>query len=280
MDMLKRIVALLLCAMMCMPHLALADTDYAALSDEELRAAYQSVLTEMAARAAGDAAPVTAPAEITFRGIPWGTSATEFADLMAKDGVNGSARKGDVYSWERRNLAECVITYAAMPSDRGFAYRVRPSALAVAGVPVSEVEAWFIYDFDAENVYEEPERAQLVHASYEFSDVADRQAMLLLLHEKLCVLYGETPLLHATDPSSSYTEYLDYAVWYGPNDTAVLLYNFYVLKADGTPQTGYTTYLSLHYGKSNSVQLFEALDAAVAREEMEEAMESASFDGL
>ena len=39
MDMLKRIVALLLCAMMCMPHLALADTDYAALSDEELRAA-------------------------------------------------------------------------------------------------------------------------------------------------------------------------------------------------------------------------------------------------
>ena len=91
----KKLLALLLCALMVLGGLpALADTDYAALSDEELRAAYQSVLTEMAARAAGDAAPVTAPAEITFRGIPWGTSATEFADLMAKDGVNGSARKG------------------------------------------------------------------------------------------------------------------------------------------------------------------------------------------
>lgn len=268
-------LALLSC---CLP--VLAETDYTSLTESELRAEYQAILTEMGKRIAPEKAALTTDQEITFRGMPWGISATAFADTMKQSGVSASARARTIYSWERENLAKSEVAYASRPDNRGFEYSVSPSDFTVAGLPVSKIAAYFTYGFDDDNVYDTPDKASLFHAIYHFDGVADKQSMAAMLHQKLCALYGEVPMQQSTNSYSNYTCYYDYAIWYGPDDTALLLCNSYYLNSDGTPHDGYTTYFSLHYGKSNSVQLIDELNAAVAREELEAFMESSSSDGL
>lgn len=277
----KKILSCLLCMLLLVSALpAMADTDYAALTNEELRAAYQAIITEMAGRTAPEKATPVTDAEITFRNMAWGVSATEFTANMEAAGVYAKPKKATIYSWERTNLPETDVSYASMPSDRGFVYTVKPTDFSVAGVPVSKIEAYFTYGYDDENVYDTPEQSSLIHAAYKFDDVVDRQATFAILHQKLCGLYGDVPVQQSTKSSSSHTAYHDYAIWYGPNDTALLLhYNTY-LKPDGTVYDGYVLHFGLYYGKSNSVQLIKELDAAVAREELESIMNAGSTDGL
>lgn len=276
----KKTAVLLVLVLALLVSAACADNPYASMTDEELNLAYQQITEEMNARTMAKTQTQPQEGDITFRGIPWGTSATEFAAVMKEAGVSGSASKQMIYSWERINLAEGVVTCTTIADDRGFVYRVTPKNFSVAGVPVSEISAYFTYGYDAETVYTTPEQSSLYHAVYSFDGVADPLATADVLYQKMCSVYGETPRMMATKPKSNFTGYYDYAIWEDGNGNAVLLINTYYLNTDGTPYTGYVWNLDLCYGKTNSVELIDAVTQAMAREESEAMAADSSVDGL
>lgn len=239
---------------------------------------FRQMMDAMSGGAAAETETEEAGSEIMFRGMPWGTSATDFITAMQSAGVSGSASASRIYSWERLDLPGGTIQYASMKDDRGFEYSAYPDGFMVAGLPVSEIRAYFTYGFDDETVYTTPDQSGLYHAIYSFDGVADRQATADMLYEKMCIVYGETPRMLATKQHNGFTGYVDYAVWEGENDTVVMLMNAYYLEPDGTPYDFYIAHLDLCYGKSNSVELIDAVGEAVAREEREAVTDN--LDGL
>jgi hypothetical protein len=185
-----------------------------------------------------------------------------------------------VYSWENgegRDADDSLVKLA----DAGFYYCTYDDTV-VAGIPVDMIYAYFLYSFDANNLYKEENESQLYYAYYSFNPV-DIESAAPILEEKLSGLYGKGQ--KKSDSSdviniggNNYTKYMDTVTWYGANDTALRLYIEH--KYDKvTKQTEYTD-LRLYYGKSNSVEMINAVKDAMARDEVKKMQNDDSTDGL
>ena len=268
----KKIVALILMLLMACST-ALAETDYASMETNELYQIYEDVLAEILRRSQPvDRPEATTDEPITFRGIPWGSTPAAFTDAMAALKITPSYRNNDMPSFEREARSGSLnATYTL--DDAGFNCVPGPKDLTIAGFPVSYVGAYFHYGFDNENVYEDQEHAQLYMAYYVFKPV-DYATAYDTLAVKLMQLYGQGEVhedsyrWHHMNTDEYSTEYTNWIVWTGADDTAALLWHNYDLYESGAVED---SKLYLYYGRNNSVEMLKALEAAMAREELEQA---------
>lgn len=256
--------------------------DFSSLNNNALISIYGKVKTELAKRAIANTSPkadINAP--ILFRDIPWGTSATAFKKAMSKQKSKGSI--SDAYyceTWEYRE-ANGTITPRDTMESAGFEYHDYSPNIQVASFKLSKIEASFLFSHDDAGVYTKEDKSSLYKATYTF-DVKDGTAAYDILIAKLTELYGTgTNGTNSTGWWSSDRDYhtnTDWTVWYGTENTGVVLWHEYETFDDDGSVKADTVFLS--YGKTDSIQLFSALKAAQAREEMKDVLNSGSFDGL
>lgn len=212
-----------------------------------------------------------AETEILFRGIPWGVTPSEFTDAMASIGLKPSYKRSDMPSFERDFYWTGTLRADYTLEDAGFFTNPSVKALNVAGFPVNYMGAYFCNSFDEEIVYEDQEHAQLYLAYYKFNPV-DYSTSYDMLAGKLNQLYGEGEVHRASSSWSgsrgSHTTYTKWIVWQGANDTACCLWYNYDVYDSGAVEN---EQLHLYYGRNNSVEMLKALEAAMAREELEQA---------
>lgn len=258
----KKMIILLAMVAALLMSTACADNPYLYMTDEELNTAYQQITAELFRRSFGGTQMTPERAEITFRGMPWGTSAAVFYETMLADGVNGAVTAKTIYSWERTDLSKGEVRYAYMPDGCGFEYSAMPENLIAFGVPVSEIRAYFTYGYDANGLHRLPEQSSLYHVVYSFDGVEDRVATADMLYDSMCALYGPAERIVAVKQYDGFAGYIDHAIWEDGHGNAVMLMNARYLKPDGSPYTNYIWHLDLCYGKTNSVELMQAVNAA------------------
>ena len=154
--------------------------------------------------------------EIVFRGIPWGTSATEFLALIQKDNLGGNLYDNyPLYSWEhgeKRNLDDPVCSL----KDAGYKYYTFPDA-TVAGIPIYQIEAYFTYTYDEHYLYKAPEQSSLYLAEYSLKPV-DIGMAYPVLKDKMTALYGagkeDSATVNVTNlGGNDYTRYIETVTW-------------------------------------------------------------------
>lgn len=214
--------------------------------------------------------------EILFRGIPWGSSTADYLSAIAKDNISGSTSNvTSVYSWEIKEGGDMDSSISRM-EDAGFSVASYPKNMNVAGVPVGDIKAYFIFTYDDDAVYSSEDKASLYKAEYDL-EPADIKDTYDILADKLTGLYGQGTKAHGTQKyiNVTYTENYDAVTWTGANNTGVRLFTHY------REDNGVKEYrsLSLIYGKTNSVDLFKNLTDALAREQKKE-MLTDNTDGL
>lgn len=222
--------------------------------------------------------------EILFRGMPWGTSVTEFSARiqtdMLKSGNNTISDKYTLYSWEngtKKNMDDPLYSL----KDAGYRCFTFPDA-QVAGIPINEIEAYFTFTYENSTIYRGEDESSLYYAEYDLKPV-DIGMTFPILKEKMTSLYGsgheESATVNVTNlGGNDYTRYLETVTWYGANNTGVRLFmQYHVDKVDGTTEY---KYLKLTYGKTNSVELLTDLKDALAKEEMNKVLTDTSTDGL
>lgn len=259
--------------------------DFSAKTTEELENIYESVLLEMLTRSVSQAqVNKSSSSPILFRNIPWGTTYKTFSEILRGDGING----GSMYdSYASYSFEFNISDYGGIAGTYRFddsGYRFSNSSvkdLFVGGFQVSGIGAYFIYGYDDNGVYTEKDDSILYKAYYEFKTV-DGSAAYSVLTAKLSSLYGKGESNSASSgiwsTAGNYTAYTECTVWYGPDDTGVVLCREYsILDSTGSIDSDKVT---LTYGKSNSVKLFNELKAAIAREELKKATRNNDLSGL
>lgn len=274
----KKWIALLLTVVMMLGVTAAAEMNYADMETSELYQIYNAVLEEILVRSQPIERPeATTDTEILFRNIPWGASTQQFNDAMASLGITPRYTADyDVPSFEKDFYWTGTLKSLYTLVDGGFFSNPQAKDLSVAGFPVSYLGAYFTYDFDDVDVYKDEARAELYLAYYYFKPV-DYGTAYDVLASKLNQLYGAGEIHASTSgwsgSSGSYTTYTNWIVWQGANDTAVCLWYNYDQYEDGRVED---QELYLYYGRSNSVDLLRELEAAMAREQLEQAAEDMS----
>ena len=110
--------------------------------------------------------------EILFRGIPWGTSATEFVTLVQADNLGGSVYDDyTLYSWENGEKKNMDNSVASL-KDAGYRYYSYPDA-TVAGIPIGRIDAYFTFTHDNTQIYRDESDSSLYYAEYSLAPVAD-----------------------------------------------------------------------------------------------------------
>ncbi|MCI7028186.1 MAG: hypothetical protein MR914_09050 [Clostridiales bacterium] len=221
--------------------------------------------------------------EILFRGIPWGTSLSDFIETMEGSGLFGKVYSSEglrLSSWERKSDRN-MDDFAYQLVKAGFSYSSN-NEITIAGIPVSSIGACFLYSFDGERIYTEESKSMLYYASYQFNPV-DIASVIPVLEGKLNRLYGKgEKAAGKTDVQyiggNDYVRHMDTITWYGANHTGVRLYIEYNYDKV-TKETSYKK-LRLEYGKTNSVDMLHALKDAQAREELRNIQSNDSVDGL
>jgi len=213
--------------------------------------------------------------EILFRGIPWGSSITEYIAAVGKDKISGSASSiRTIYSWEikeKKDMDESVLRI----EDGGYYVSSFPKNFSVAGVPVGNIYAYFMFSHDDDGIYTEEDKVSLYKAEYDLKPM-DIAETFPILSEKLSGLYGQGKKEHGSQKYlNGFTEHYETVTWKGKNNTGVRLFMCY-REEDGKKE--YRS-LSLVYGKTNSVDLFNDLIAAITREQKKEMLTN-NTDGL
>ena len=265
----KKIVALILMLLMACST-ALAETDYASMETNELYQIYEDVLAEILRRSQPvDRPEATTDEPITFRGIPWGSTPAAFTDAMAAVGLKLSYKIDDMPSFEREmNWTGSLYSLYTL-DDAGFFTKPSTKNMTVAGFPVTSMGAYFLYGFDEENVYKDQDHARFYMAYYQF-DPVNFAAAYDTLTIKLNQLYGQGEVHPETIGWVTINQrgVFTWGVWTGADHTAVCLIYRYARNNDDSRDD---ERLYLYYGRSNSVDLLKELEAAMTREELEQA---------
>ena len=213
--------------------------------------------------------------EILFRNIPWGSSITEYIAAIGNDKISGNASKiHTIYSWEIKKDNDMDESELRI-EDGGYYVSSYPKNFTVAGIPVGNIYAYFMFTYDDDAVYTEEEKVSLYKAEYDLEPI-DIAETFPILSEKLTGLYGQGKKAHGSQKYlNGFTEYYETITWEGANNTGVRLYMCY-REEDG--KKDYRS-LSLTYGKTNSVNLFNNLIAAITREQKKEMLKD-NTDGL
>ena len=282
--MLKKAAALLLALLLALPCAALADSiDLDGMSSEELYTLYGRVLERLMALGAERPAPVpTVETKIQFRGMDIGAACSVFTETLAAEGIKGAFREGDVASWEAFYKSGDLVSEKTLDTG-GFTFTSKSLAnnFTVAGLSVDKITAWFMLSYDDAAINYAREDAVLYKAMYNFSAM-DANAAYALLSQKLSALYGKglsyTETRHGTFGGDEYTAVTDWTCWYGADNTAVRLQK--TVETFDVGSRAKSQSLTLTYGLSNSGALITGLQAAIAREELQQAMDMNDTDGL
>ena len=167
--------------------------------------------------------------EITFRDIPWGSNVDSVLSMLyGSDWQEGYliseayiSPLGNGFFTEEFGESYCF--------NGGFEWKdLRDSYFVVAGHNVAYTSFTFTYGIEDGVLSLAPEDSQLVKAEYTFG-VTDKFLVYNDLKTKLTSLYGEPKLLRTEEPSFNFDTYAectdirDACLWYGENNTAVLL---------------------------------------------------------
>lgn len=274
----KKRIALALFVLMLFSCAAADDPALDAMTDTELFVLYGNVVAEIMHRNAPQQQINPTSGVITFRGIPWGTSASEALEILRSGGLSGSIEASSCPSWEFKDYQGKAVSRYSLSSPSGRMLKV-DNELTVGGYPATTTQLFFMQGFDDENVYDDDAKSTFYLGRYYLKPGNYRAAFDQLI-EKLSLLYGNgvrgTYDTHWRSSGGDYTSMSEWVVWYGSNDTAVRLeYRYEITDAEKTVRD---EQLTLNYGKSNSILLMQELEAAQTREETEAA--ASSFDGL
>lgn len=214
--------------------------------------------------------------EILFRGIPWGSTIEDYITSIGSDKLSGSTSNiRNIYSWEIKEGKDMDESVQRI-EDGGYQVSTYPKEFSVAGVPVENIYAYFMFTYDNDGVYTDDDKGSLYKAEYQLQPVDIGEAYSILT-EKLTGLYGKGEKAHGTQKyiNTTYTDNYEAVTWEGANNTGVRLFVQYREEA-GTKEY---KKLSIVYGKTNSVDLFAKLSEAMAREQKKQ-MLTDNNDGL
>lgn len=247
--------------------------EYVNMDNATLYATYQATLQEILKRSVDTAAiEQTADSPITFRSIPWGCSPAVFTEKLNIDGVRPNFKSGEIPSFERDFVWTGNVSPLKTLDDGGcYVKNLRVEGLNVAGYPVPYIGAYFMHGFDEEAVYESEDKAEFYLAYYEFAPV-DYAGAYEMLSGKLNQLYGQGTEHVKTSSwsfsSGSHTTYTNWIEWSGAENTGTILYFNYDKYDDGNIKN---EEMYLYYGLNDSTSRLNELEAAMAREQLQQA---------
>ena len=221
--------------------------------------------------------------EILFRDIPWGTSSKE---------AEGILKSGDPELSVMR-LEETYMMKASQPLDTSFFDNVQeagnwlcPIPYSIAGFDVLNTRLYFHYQLNEGTIDRNNDVLYLV--TFDF-DVLDYNTVYESLVEKLDALYGTGAETHKTtknwiaaeDYSGTYKTDIYETVWYGANDTFVMI-------RCTIPDKEYDSVsmfcgVSMAYGQTSADSILADMEELLVAEQKEQEKnnaESANNDGL
>lgn len=194
--------------------------------------------------------------EIVFHGIPWGISVNELFDQLKERKIPVSSSdidaNGDMRFWGSQFLSimdDHVEATGHMISIYDYDDRIK-----IAGYPVWNIDLYAHYGIIDGKLSFDADDSEFHYCSILFAAGSDMvEGVYSDLLGKLTSLYGNCTQSTAI-PTSTET----YAVWYGANSTAVMLYR------DDEYQ-----YVSLYYGKTESEQTLREVRKLVIEHQFE-----------
>lgn len=227
--------------------------------------------------------PCVLAEEITFRGIPWGSSMAEVEKALDLEYFY-SYDDASMLKW--RSVCEYDYSYAYDHPAGWSASSYGSDALTVAGYKACPTIYCAYGLSDDGKVLRGRAESIFYLGGYEF-DVVDCDAAYRDIKEKLTGLYGEGVEEVTVEEGFYYTDSgngsFDYEVrkttWANSNGTGIKLH---AVVSELNDPAIYTNSLSLWYGKTDMDDYLDELQAAIHREmvEAENASRSASVDGL
>lgn len=204
--------------------------------------------------------------EITFRGLPMGSSIEEVRTKLLEDGINPSYFKvdeNDTVEGFFSDHYEEKYPYIAV-DDGGYGVLITNTGdLKLAGYELYYLSLEFMYEIVDGIPVKTQENAGLTRAYYSIEAI-DQLAVYADLKQKLTNLYG-TPVENRekTRYSNDDDEIQDLAIWFGANDTAVYLTCEWKTQ-DGITKIP-TDYIGdsnvyVYYGKTNTYEAIEQLE--------------------
>jgi hypothetical protein len=187
--------------------------------------------------------------EILFRGFPWGSSYTEFVEVLPES--ESRSLEGTIWGWafDYRMLG---IPPTDGCDDIGFYVKTGlPYGETVAGYSVKTIYASFVYPTGEDGILvREKENASLVEADYliEIYGAEEQDKAYEDLAQKLTRLYGDVD--YQSEGNSD-----QHSVWYGAGGTMVTL-------IDKSSHSGNTYTIELHYSSEGAKELREQAQAA------------------
>lgn len=204
---------------------------------------------------------------ILFRGIEWGSSYTEvLAQFPAEIRFFNTSYDGTSYNVRYKMLDESRHYYDGNVSRKASAYSSSLENLNVAGYELSDLDLCFAWiPGDDGLIVEDDDHTALFFAEYEISP-KDLDAAYSDLTAKLSSLYGEP----VSTKTSGFTIKETYTVWYGGNNTMLVL-----LKEE---YSSGSKYIKIRYGTTDGdTWLQTAYDALILKESLETV---SNIDGL
>lgn len=218
--------------------------------------------------------------EITFRGIPFGSTYPEVIERLEGEGLVFSKVEDDVFcSPFNKTIEGSYRGVGFYTYTRNGIENVMP-----AGYMLNYVDLNFMYYYDENGYSSALEDSTLYRARYDIL-VVDYDSAFADLKQKLSNLYGEGELFSKIEEHkySDYDDHITFCVWRGLNDTAVALYRKQkVSRSDGSTLDDL---LCIDYGLYNAFEKTVQLEAAkitLAKRLEEEAREANkdNYNGL
>lgn len=213
-------------------------------------------------------------AEITFRGIPWGSDIGAVEDALPENGYFYA--NGDAYIpyWEScATWDEMLFGQTAYPSGwTGLASYY--DGQKVAGYNISQIQTWSHYGLEGNSVLRSEDDSKFYAAQYTF-DVVDISGAYEDIKQKMTDLYGpcienveiSSGGIYGIDGMDKYEATAKVAEWLGDNGGQARL----VMECNTLGPENYTHhYLILYYGKADSTAEIERVVECVEAEAISE----------
>ena len=233
--------------------------------------------------------------EFRFRGIPWGTSASE---IEAMDFPAFGSFFDDTMPYEENMLIDPSLRTAFAGTDNIAGYKRRAfisgDQLKVAGYNVDEIFFCCRYAIKDGVLDKDISHSLLYAADYVF-DVVDYQTAYETLKSKLIDLYGpceeqEEPVegtFYTGGDKVPYIGSVGVAQWHGDNNTHIILCGQWICDEDKIAETVSSSVRSMsktlfitYYQGGNDDILQEISRAEAQLEREEEAQDAEGYDGL
>ncbi len=232
--------------------------------------------------------------EITFRGIPWGTSIAEIEKMSTWNYV---------YSYEDEMPFESdFLIQSTWRSFSGTEFNAGYEGTAfffdkdikVGGYEVSDITFFCMYGVDDGALNKDKAASELYAAEYHF-DLLDYQAAYTDLKGKLTDLYGigtseslsEESWFYTTEGMIDYTNSGEYTIWDGLNNTHVLIFATWIEDEDSLADKvdeftrDMVKFLYITYYKGDVDQALTTISNLERQiERQQESQNSGGYDGL